>query len=449
MNPLGLVRSLAEAGLRATLRIAARRHWTSAAARVCGATVHRPPGVRAPGAGARQVLVLPRTAALQDVADVAAASTHLNFVAPWHGAMKALASAYLPPEVDSNTYHLDAGPAVTAAKLRYREFLAGMWTSLRRSTRIDAVISSNFSYYSERELAIALGEMGVPFVVLQKENLKTPGRVAFFDRLYRDRRGPFVGRRMLVYNGIERDLQVAAGIVPPERIAVVGMPRMDRLHRWRLAQQPHSRPPALLFFDFDERNGLPVVTRKALEGGFEAFDPVIESLAWRELCAGTRAAVMRVARENPGLRVIIKTKGRTRSDNSLDAHLERDPLPGNVQVVRGGDPIDLLKEATVVCGFNSTSLLEGLAAGVPVVVPHFAEATESAYAPFLLDLLGAAALAPDSDALAAMLARIAFAGSNTRDLAPSAVAALQHWTGNADGNAGARVAREIVATIDG
>lgn len=448
MNPVGFARSLAEAGLRATLRTAARRNWTTAAARIFGATVHRPAAVRAPRPGARQVLVLPRTAALQDVADVAAASTDLTFVAPWHGSMKALASAYLPPEVDSNTYHLDAGPKIAAAKLRYRAFLSGMWASLRRSRRVDAVISSNFSYYSERELAVALGEMGVPFVVLQKENLKTPGRVTFFDRLYRDRRGPFVGRRMLVYNGIERDLQVAAGIVLPESIAVVGMPRLDRLHRWRQAQQTQARPPALLFFDFDERNGLPVVTRKALHGGFEAFDPAIEGLAWRALCAATRAAVLRAARENPGLRVIIKTKGRTRSDSSLDTHLGRDPLPSNVQVVRGGDPIGLLHEATVVCGFNSTSLLEGLAAGVPVVVPHFAEATDSAYAPFLLDLQGAAALAPDADALAALLARSALAGAQARELTPAAVAALDYWTGNADGNAGARVAREIVAAID-
>ena len=365
--------------------------------------------------------------------------------------MKSLASAYLPIEVDSNTYHLDAGPDVADAKLRYRAFLAEMWTNLRRSTRVDAVLTSNFSYYSERELAVALDAMGVPFVVLQKENLKTAGRVAFFERLYRDRRGPFVGRRMLVYNEIERDLQIAAGVVSPERIAIVGMPRMDRLHRWRTGQAATrtAARPTLLFFDFDERNGLPVVTRKATESGFEVYEPAIEGLAWRELCAATRAAVVRVARENPTLRVVIKTKGRVRSDRSLDAHIDRDPLPANAELVRGGDPLDLLKEATVVCGFNSTSLLEGLAAGVPVVVPHFAEATEAAYEPFLLDLGGAAHLARDADTLAHLLRQHAVDGTSVRDLTPASIAALQHWTGNADGRAGARVAAEIVATIDG
>ena len=47
-------------------------------------------------------------------------------------------------------------PDVADAKLRYRAFLAEMWTNLRRSTRVDAVLTSNFSYYSERELAVAL-----------------------------------------------------------------------------------------------------------------------------------------------------------------------------------------------------------------------------------------------------------------------------------------------------
>ena len=82
MNPLALPRSLAEAGLRLSLRTAAQRRWTSLSARVFGATVHRPAGVQPARTGARQVLVLPRTAALQDVADVAAASDRLSFVSP-------------------------------------------------------------------------------------------------------------------------------------------------------------------------------------------------------------------------------------------------------------------------------------------------------------------------------------------------------------------------------
>ena len=450
MNPVSAARSLVEAGLRTTLRGAARRRWAGVSASVFAATIHRPPGIAAASAAQRRVLVLPRAAALQDVADVADASDQVTFVAPWHGAMKALASAYLPPEVDSNTYHVDAGPQVAAAKAAYRAFLSDLWQALRRKARIDAVLTSNFSYYSERELAAALNELGVPFIVLQKENLKTPGRVQFFERLYRTRRGPFVGRRMLVYNEIERDLQIAAGVVPPERIAVVGMPRMDRLHRWRMSPAAADlRRPTVVFFDFDETNGLPAVTRKATEGGFEAFDPALEGMAWRTLCSTTRAAVVRLARDHPSLRVVIKTKGRVRSDRSLAAHLGTEQMPANLELAFGGDPLQLLTAATVVCGFNSTALLEGIAAGVPVVVPHFAEAMEIRYQPYLLDLGAAARLAAGGDELSDLLARTATESTAVRALSAAAVGALQHWTGNADGQAGARAAAEILAVTAG
>ena len=125
------------------------------------------------------------------------------------------------------------------------------------------MISGNFSYATERELASAMQELGVPFIALHKENLKTPGRVEFFERIYSERRGPFTGRKILVYNKIERDLQIRAGVAEAARIAITGMPRLDRMHAWRRGNASTVQCNHILFFVFSSATGMPRVARKS------------------------------------------------------------------------------------------------------------------------------------------------------------------------------------------
>src|SRR5690606_6086715 len=117
----------------------------------------------------------------------------------------------------------------------YRAFLREVFRIVLEKVRIDAIVSGNFTYFAERELQHAAEEIGLPFIVLHKESLKSPGRQKFFEDLYRNRRGLFRGRRIIVYNNLERDVQIASGVAEPERISVCGMPRLDRAHQWRVA----------------------------------------------------------------------------------------------------------------------------------------------------------------------------------------------------------------------
>jgi len=147
-------------------------------------------------------------------------------------AFKAMVSAFLPPEVDDNNYVNDT-PAAAAGRAAYRAFMARTWAALAGRRRIDAVLTGNYAYYAERELQAVLEARGTPFIAPHKENLKSEGRGAFFIDIYRNRRGPFAGRRILVYNAIEREVQIAAGIAAAESVTVTGMPRLDRMHAWR------------------------------------------------------------------------------------------------------------------------------------------------------------------------------------------------------------------------
>src|SRR4051794_26446879 len=159
---------------------------------------------RTPGNKRYSALILPRPGLTEDALSVLQEMPEFSVLSTHAGIMKAIAVGFLPKTIDDNNY-ANLPPEDEEAKLRYRAFLQEMLRHVRRLIRIDVIVSGNFAYFAERELHCAAEALGVPFIVLHKENLKSPGRVAYFVDLYRRRRGPFGGRRIVVYNTTERD----------------------------------------------------------------------------------------------------------------------------------------------------------------------------------------------------------------------------------------------------
>ena len=273
----------------------------------------------------------------------------------------------------------------------------------------------------------------------------------FFERVYRERRGPFTGRKILVYNQIERDLQIRAGVAEPSRIEIVGMPRLDRMHAWRHGNMHTVQCNRILFFVFSSATGMPRVVRKAETPGQVWFEEQEErddgDISLAQLSEGTCRALLQVARDNPDIDIVVKSKGRRRDLNEtagLFGFASEAELPLNMKIVHGGDVLELIAEASVVCGFNSTALLEAAAAGKPVVMPWFAEAQAPEVLPYLIDLRGISIAASSPEALQAELVKLAHQPRPIPDaLDAETRQTLAVWTGNDDGHAGLR-AREAI-----
>jgi hypothetical protein len=344
-------------------------------------------------------------------------------------------------------------PEIVASKKAYRDFLAKLWKHLSRIGRIDAVLAPNFHYSAQREFAAALEEAGTPFIVLHKENLKSPGRVEFWRDMYRHR-GKFSGRKILVYNETERALQLATSVTAPDKVIVTGMPRLDRIHRWRRANAKSGNGQAqwqVLFFAFDCREKLPVVRRLDAKRAAELVGRWGE-LSWTELCEGTHRAVVDLARRRPDIRVVVKTKGVERQRKDVDRMLRAssNPLPSNLTVINGGDAFQMLTESKVVIGFNTTAQLEAIAAGKPVIVPWFSEALAPKTRDFVIDLGKAVEYAHSPEELVEMACRLVDTSNGLpREIDINASQALIRWTGNDDGAAGRRVLEAIRNEIGG
>jgi len=371
--------------------------------------------------------------------------------------LKACARSILSHLISHNNYIIDDEIA-SISKREYNAFLEQAWKAISRFKNFDAVISVNFGYYPEREFAAALEKLGTPFIVLHKENLNgiSKKRKDFWKRVYEQRRGPFSGRKILVYNEIERDLQVSSGIAPSEKIEIIGMPRLDRIHRWRRENAKSEKSQGakhILFFAFGRVDKMPAIRRKLRGNAPDPMDQEWQDMNWSHLCEKTHTAIVRLAKRRPDLQVMIKTKGRSGQQREIMEMLsaEENSLPANLEIVSGGDPFELIADASVVIGFNTTAIIEALAAGKRVVVPWFGEVLEADAKDLVIDLGHAVDYATSPDELIEMV--IDRANHYTvpdHDLSADVRQTLRYLVGNADGRAGQRalsaLKRELAST---
>ncbi len=421
------------------------------AGRVMGRAVH---GFGGSGSAPTRLLALPKTGFSEDMLAAFGSDGDFNILGFGREYLKAIYPAHLPIWVDDNSYK-SAPPEMDAGKAALRQFWTHAWPRVQARARASVVLTGNFAYAAEQEFGAVVEASGVPFIAMHKESLKTPGLVNFYTTLYRDRRQAFQGRKILVYNTIERGIQVDAGIIPPDRVEVCGMPRLDRLHQWRIraAQSPPlSGRPLVLFLSFHPKTGLPVIPRKpgAAEGRLENLADGLGDVSWHDLSAQCHRAVLRLARENPAIDVVVKGKGDLAKWLGLTGTAIDQDRPDNLKLVVGGDPQDLIARASIVCGFTTTALLEAIASGKQVVVPRFAEALDDATKPFFLDLGDAVDHAASAnDLYDRLLAGAVPPVPPSADLSDHVVDMLDHWTGNPDGKAGDRVRAAVMAEIGG
>jgi glycosyltransferase involved in cell wall biosynthesis len=402
-----------------------------------------------------RTLIIPKENFVEDVFSSLGPNGWFDIYSVYRRVFKTMAEGILHPSLDDNNYSSN-DPEVESSKRAYRDFLIDLWAKLEYFYKFDVVLTANFAYFAERELAAALETRGIPFVVLQKENLKTPGFMDFFAHLYRIRRGPFLGRRIFVYNDIERRLEIDAGVITPNRVTITGMPRLDVIHRWRESQvvnDGEGDSPQVLFFSFWPKTGLPIMARKTrtgIVGGYERLDEDLENLSWSELVKGCHQAMLRLAKESPEIRVVIKAKGRTRESSAMYEMLgEPAHIPPNVEIVEGGDPFHLIARSRVICGFNTTALFEALAAGKPVVMPRFGEALDERMQAYVVNLEDAVEYADSPGDLIDRLRRHALGSGLIETILPQRkVRVLEKWVGNADGMSGHRVREALLNEIN-
>ena len=427
----------------------ARRNMPRAAAVFVGA--HMETQQRASAAKPVNIVYLPKAGHTEDIMACFKDQDRYGIHTLDRKLVKAVYAAFLPREMDDNNYR-SSDPEVEATKMRLRAFWVEVLKYLHPAMGFDVMFTGNFSYASEQELAGACTQVGIPFIALHKECLKTPGLEPFYTHVYQTRKGPFNGAAVCSYNNVEANIQKQTPVTDAEKILVTGMPRLDRLHTIQKQGQADKADPAqplVVFFAINTKAGLPMIGRK-IPGSFETLSRDLERLSTEKLAEDNYMAMLELARENPNIKVVIKTKGDVNSGRMIDRFYGDNPsLPPNLEIMAGGDLMDVMLRANVVTSFNSTTLFEALALNKPIVIPYFQEAADPDLAPYVLDMDEAVTYARSKAEFIALLKEKAFSSPEIRPgkaLDPKAEQLLDKWLGNPDGLAGKRV-RDVLDTV--
>ncbi len=367
--------------------------------------------------------------------------------------VKVIAVDLLGPGVSDYDY-LGRGEDHERRRRDYRAFLVEVLRHYLPAVGATTVLTGNFVYWAERELGPALREAGGRLVVLHKEALLAawPLTAQAYRRAVQAGVGAFEGDAIGVYTADMGRLLVDIGVVPAERVHVVGTPRIDDGHAHRRAGRPGAQPGRVTLFTFPTWRGLT----------FPA-DPDPEPLpvglerGWERLLEDTVEAIIALAQRRPDLDVIAKVKAGGEDDVATArlraaAEASRRSGAGNLRLVVAGEGGELILTSRVVVAFNSTVIPEAIAAGTAVVVPAYGEAALVTASGGMLELGASVIGAASPDELIDAIVRLVDAdetlGAATDDargaaggteLDAQAQELLVRLAGNADGRAGARL----------
>ncbi len=256
-----------------------------------------------------------------------------------------------------------------AARQEYRSFLEALLPKLLSKFRVDCIISHHINYLPDIDWGSVSNSLGTPYVVLFREGfLSHSQREHIRDRLERAGRYRFEGTHVVVHNEAMRQLLIGVGFAQSNRISSLGVVRMDEfLKRIASSQNATTSAKRVVLFPF-------IVHEKDVDW----FYPVFRD---------THIAFAELAVERPDLQFIIKPKGpqrlfevwkRTADPAFAAAGIDPYTLP-NMTIRHDLDVQDLILNSAVICGHQSTTVLEAGIAGKPVIICHFKSIRDPRY----------------------------------------------------------------------
>lgn len=258
------------------------------------------------------------------------------------------------------------------AKRRYRRFLAPTLRHLRRLIGLRGIISCNFNYIAQQELAEACREIGLPLFVILKEGMIVPERQADWYRYYPGSyfSGRIAAQAVFTPNAyVARWISEAPFIETNAQLIPAGIPRTDAYKTSRIRER-HGN--SLLVFAFD-----PIFSFRYFSEMYPTpADPALPQRL-REHTRLLYRTILEFAASHPNVPVVIKTKPRSLVEKAIQPIVDElrshhNGIP-NLVVTNSGHAIDLIAEARVVIALNSTTVAEALLARRRVLTPDFSE----------------------------------------------------------------------------
>ena len=240
-------------------------------------------------------------------------------------------------------------------------------------TNTSGFITCAYNYCEQRDLAKIARKMGLSFIALHKECITTPYTRAARNLIYKTQVGQFWGSLLLTYNEDERRSITQAG--GNYKAIAIGCPRADNYFTSGDYGSPTNSNNQenldidLLFFPFSPFGYLPIYRKRRVSpAGFEHIEG-IETVEFSKLLRSSVEWVIDFAKSNRHMKIVVKTKVGFSLAQILPEEIGTISELENVTIVETGTANSLIKRSKSIFGFNSTVLIEGLAANKNVICP--------------------------------------------------------------------------------
>lgn len=305
--------------------------------------------------GRATVLVARRAQFSKDVEQLRQ-RTDLNFAAISAVKVKQAQEPWVPENLRQQTYFtalLDEAPDL---KNKLEEFGRAFLQEASRKVRIDAFLAANFDYWQDEAIKLGCMALGIPFLVLSRENYTIPWTSPWLHRRIAEAKFRFHGNGVACFSHATKTA-MSPGVADPDDIWVTGAPRYDPwLH---IAPRPVSEKTNITLVTFN----LPGY------GAQDLFSQVLQQFFQ------TAAAVA-----DQQVTWLVKCKKRSDYDE-ISAKV---PVPNNLSLTYDTPLLDVFPASRLVIGYNSLALVEALLTDTPVVIPWWGQANAEP-SQFLLD----------------------------------------------------------------
>ncbi len=250
-------------------------------------------------------------------------------------------------------------------KDEYKNFLVEFLKVLKKKYNISAFIGFNFEFKAEVGLAKACDRLKIPFLLLFKESIQSEIEIKYTRHILK-KLEKINSYKIAVYSNYAKKYFTETNFANKNKVEVVGCSRLGKSISYK-NKIPKNQ---IIYYVIENKRGLadPYVEYY----GNKFFTTLKDhkrynsKFNWDYLHIKTLKILKKFAINNPKTLIIIKIK-TGQSQNTKQYY----NLPNNIKLKYYGIGHQLLEKSKVVIAWNTTAILEGIAANRFILLPNF------------------------------------------------------------------------------
>lgn len=306
----------------------------------------------------KTILIIRKSAGFEDVmASINYSKIDKNVLVLPRNILKKIFITFLSKNLFRDKYYFSK-IIKKAEREKYKIFMDDLIKKLKKRYNIRLIIAFNVMYKEVHQVAKSCKKIDVNFLTLQKESIFSKARSKILKKFYETFLKEYHGTHISTYNNLHKEIFLNSGYISEDKINVTGCPRLD----YSFMIKKNNTNLNILYFSISKRAGLPYYDNKFTSLGLFK----IKKFDWRDLKKNTENFLLEYKKREK-IDITIKYKTGISEEEKIIKKFENT----GIQIIRNSTGHELLKNASIVIAFNSTTIFEAIAAKIPVIIPYF------------------------------------------------------------------------------